>query len=1469
MSADGSQLLSTGVQVQAGNPQNLGLAAHLRIAADAVKRQVLERYTNWDAGMEISKRWTELKAAAARAEADGSEPSPPSTTTIGNKVGLTLLIDFSDDQATVSQAEIINFCNGVNYTGFGNNGSVRQYYFDVSSGRLTYTNVVTIYIRAPHPKTYYNDTSKDCATQGRLLVNDALTVMKALPNYTTDILPTFNNLTVDGQNQVVACNVFFAGNNSGVWPMGLWPNSFSLANAVELSAGGKKVYRCQICNVGTSPKIGTFCHENGHMLCGYPDLYDYVDQTSAGAGDYCLMADGSWGGGDGSNPSQVCAYLKRASGWATTTELTSLSSLVGTVTSLPGAGFNGFYRYAKPGVSTEYFLVECRNNTSHDAALPGSGVLVWHIDELGHNSAHNLNPNTTHNNYEATVVQADNLWDLEHNNNNGDANDLYYNGNPSGAYNNQLTDASSPNAHYWDGTDSGIHFSGFSPSGATMTFQIGVGGSLSAPILSHEPPVTPGTENTIYWSAVAAAPSGSLLVGSSAVSQGAARSVTGSGPASTPSDSAVNRGHVEANQAPKHLQSETAQSGIESLAAGSVMAVGPGLAGANLPPKHPQSETVQSGVGGLATRTFPGMAAESAGVNVAPKHSQSKTVQSGAGAVIPRMVPTKAGGSLTPNHLQSETVQSGISVVRRRPETEHYFDPKDDRSDGVMILSIDPTPVPITRLDPDVPKAPAKTEAYSWWDWSGSLTIPDNNTSWDTGYNCNPPTGVPTGAYVTRVVVHHEITHTYIGDLEVKVYNGTHTWMVRDNEGGSADNINETRTEDSLFDGDNPVQSWYYRVRDIAAGDTGTLTRMQLYVYYDTPKPDLTPYQPSNWNDKIPIGPTQLARTDAHSYSGLFYDNQTLYFNWGSLNQGTADSGSYTVHVEVTGAGGGPWEWTVASDAVNWWYGSTTDQAVGPLSAGSHTFKVWVDYNNSVDEGANEGNNYYERTVSVSTAAPVEYYAECADNSNFSSPMNSGWIQQLQYTFSSLTPGQTYWYRVKARQGAQASGWSNVEHSQQEALPTVATPTISPNGGSYSGSVEVTLACTTSGATIRYTTDGSDPTGSSTAYSAPFTLTSSAPVKAKAFKSGYTDSATASASFTITAPPPQQLTGMYISNGVFHFLLNGPVGSNYVIQVSSNLVGWVPLLTNTIPVGGFLLINDPLAVGRPGRFYRAVLVNGQIVGTVIAWGDNTYGQTNIPPDLTNATAIATGYYHSLALKADGTVTCWGQNDFGQTNSPVGLSNVTAVAAGWGTSIALKSDGKLEEWGWGETNYGLGMITTAHSLSNVTAIAACWDCLMALKGDGTVFVWGKSAYGETNVPAGLSNATAIAGGGRHCMALKGDGTVVVWGGLTNVPTGLNNVRAIAGGGSHCLALKNDGSVVAWGDNSSGQTNVPPNLTNATSVSGGSSHSLALKNDGTVVGWGDNAYGQTNAPAGLINATAVSAGGYHNLAIQAGH
>jgi parallel beta-helix repeat protein len=78
---------------------------------------------------------------------------------------------------------------------------------------------------------------------------------------------------------------------------------------------------------------------------------------------------------------------------------------------------------------------------------------------------------------------------------------------------------------------------------------------------------------------------------------------------------------------------------------------------------------------------------------------------------------------------------------------------------------------------------------------------------------------------------------------------------------------------------------------------------------------------------------------------------------------------------------------------------------------------------------------------------------------------------------------------------------------------TVATPTITPNGGNFSDSVSVAMQTAIPGASIYYTTNGSTPTQSSSLYTGPMTLTSDTTINAKAFKSGSNPSAVAAASF--------------------------------------------------------------------------------------------------------------------------------------------------------------------------------------------------------------------------------------------------------------------------------------------------------------------------------------------------------------------
>ena len=94
--------------------------------------------------------------------------------------------------------------------------------------------------------------------------------------------------------------------------------------------------------------------------------------------------------------------------------------------------------------------------------------------------------------------------------------------------------------------------------------------------------------------------------------------------------------------------------------------------------------------------------------------------------------------------------------------------------------------------------------------------------------------------------------------------------------------------------------------------------------------------------------------------------------------------------------------------------------------------------------------------------------------------------------------------------------YTYVPESTEPQTPTVAAPIITPNGGNIFNTQEITLNCTTEGAFVYYTIDGTEPSVNSTLYTQPFTLSESATVKAIAVKEGYNDSKVTNVTFNVT-----------------------------------------------------------------------------------------------------------------------------------------------------------------------------------------------------------------------------------------------------------------------------------------------------------------------------------------------------------------
>ncbi len=281
---------------------------------------------------------------------------------------------------------------------------------------------------------------------------------------------------------------------------------------------------------------------------------------------------------------------------------------------------------------------------------------------------------------------------------------------------------------------------------------------------------------------------------------------------------------------------------------------------------------------------------------------------------------------------------------------------------------------------------------------------------------------------------------------------------------------------------------------------------------------------------------------------------------------------------------------------------------------------------------------------------------------------------------------------------------------------------------------------------------------------------------------------------------------------------------------------------------------------RVTNMYGAVTSGAALLivpNRVVVWGNNTYGQTNVPIECSNAVAIAAGAMHAAALTEDGRPLIWG----GSTNAPfpssIEASNVIAVAGGLAHTLALLADGTV--LAWGDDTYGEASVPA--NLTNVVAVAGGDGFSLALKRDGTLTAWGRSDWGVTNVPATATNVVSFACGAAHIVALKNDNTVACWGnndaGQASPPEGLRQVVAVAAGDNHSVALRSDGTIVTWG--SDGETPGPAELTNVVAIAAGEQYSVALKDDGRIFAWGTGTNTVGSPPWWLENVISVAARG----------
>ena len=362
----------------------------------------------------------------------------------GKIYSLTLLVDFSDKPAPVTVKEVEEWLNKEGFNKDGCNGSVRDYYLDVSNGQLDLTNEVFGWYRAKHPKSWYENL-KDYTGSDSL--------MKEVFNY-FDPLVDFSRYDNDKDGTTEAINIVYAGAGQ-TWGQGLWPHSGWSSEKRD----GVRLTHHQMTDMPGKFSIYVFVHESGHMIFGWPDLYWY--------GDYCTMGNRA----NDLNPVAINDFYRADQGWIPFVDVTSND--VSLETTKPNEVCYRYKNAARP--DKEGLVWSYVRNTGRNKVLKGSGLLMQHYDfSIDGNSASNkLTLRVVHAN--AAGKSNDNVAD-QWPNPGSDANAFF----KSGTYS-EFSDDKYPAIRWYNGSQTGLKITDIGTPSETLTFCIGGNCSADAP----------------------------------------------------------------------------------------------------------------------------------------------------------------------------------------------------------------------------------------------------------------------------------------------------------------------------------------------------------------------------------------------------------------------------------------------------------------------------------------------------------------------------------------------------------------------------------------------------------------------------------------------------------------------------------------------------------------------------------------------------------------------------------------------------------------------------------------------------------------------------------------------------------------------------------------------------------------------------------------------------------------------------
>ncbi|MGB9721196.1 MAG: M6 family metalloprotease domain-containing protein [bacterium] len=319
-----------------------------------------------------------------------------------------ILVQFTDNRAdtlnrTPARYDSMFYSTGV-YYGQYRQGSLNDFFKENSYNQTDVRGGIcgNRWWMSNHTYAYYDDGNYMLGT-GYQLAHDAVQLVDATVN--------FHQYDLDNDNHIDGVFVVHAGpggedtgNPHQCWSHAIPSFNYTTNDGVVID-GATNVPEVNLVTPSLDTTlccIGVMCHELGHVV-GLPDLYDYSRNTW-GVGYWSLMGYGAWGAGGNTpwSPSHADAWCKKSVNWLSYTPIVSnvFGLRILDLETHPVA-----YRVWRNGaINDTFFILENRQNKGFDTPLPGSGLLIWHIDPRYGGTYHNV----------VDLEEADGCDDLDH-----------------------------------------------------------------------------------------------------------------------------------------------------------------------------------------------------------------------------------------------------------------------------------------------------------------------------------------------------------------------------------------------------------------------------------------------------------------------------------------------------------------------------------------------------------------------------------------------------------------------------------------------------------------------------------------------------------------------------------------------------------------------------------------------------------------------------------------------------------------------------------------------------------------------------------------------------------------------------------------------------------------------------------------------------------------------------------------------